>query len=1074
MKNKRLPAIALCLMLLISLLVPSVPGVLASEPSDWATAEVDDANTSGLLTTSAARDFEDDLTRDEFCEIVVVLVERVLGKPLPIPSQNPFHDCENIYVLKAWQYGIIKGVSATEFDPDEYVERQQLCVMMIRAIRQMEKDLGKTLLSPGARTLTYDDADWIEDYAIEAVKLANTNGIMIGDEDNCFNPDSSMQSQECVVVVIRTYNRIERAITSGMSTSQLLDLAEKRIHIGYAYGETADGVSEDVKLPRTSTGGSTVTWASSNNSVISPNGDVNADAGVQTVTLTATIRLGGQSRTKAFTLRTSRYTGEDLQLENAYSALNIIYVNTGDSASSVTGRIGLPLKVLDLPVIWTSANPSIISETGIVHVPAGNNSSSVTMTALISNDYASKVKTFSLTVVNKSVSVIKTEDVALHKVEFGMSPSQVAQLLGTPERVIQAGNNEVWRLYHNNYSNFIAVAFTGDGVTAVFSMASGVSSQLRNGSGSIISVSAADALGGVSATSFTDGTQQYAIYIYDESSSIGNERALYAEGQEQLLFEFINAFRVRSGRTAVLWSERLGIPSRDHSEEMGQYNYYSATSRNGRSLQQRAADEGFDRSRFSSGNVLAGENDAIWFFHKMVGTSTMRSNILSSGLTVFGAGFSGGHTGTYRNYVTYMFGSLTEIISITATQDLGGSSQWQPGGGSSIIAISPGATATVYLTVTPSGYNESFTITSSNQYIMTVTRISSATTLSVYGVRAGDADIVITCNSSGQVFHIPVIVDTVYASSLALSYENTTLTNSFFDETSQIELVMGTESNLTISALTGISGTVVKWAVVADDTGGASVNQLGVVSSGKNRGSLIVTATVETSPYTSVTHSVFVNVYGNPVVNNDVDTLDSSGKSIYPKDTTARIVYTEEIAGADVKSWSSSNVNVVTVGAPLPLTDGSDPAIIGSATIVTAVNKSSSDLKANVNFTASWTTGKLRGKITGSDNITAIAVGAEPTKVEIHIDGKNATTHSVKLAGGTAVITLKAVVSPTDALVKDITWIYDKSKVTLYELSDKSEVLITIDSPKTVDIAVSVTSDAAPSVTASVKITATT
>ncbi|MDR0490056.1 MAG: hypothetical protein LBH28_02250, partial [Oscillospiraceae bacterium] len=184
MKKRRVTTIAMIIAMLLTAPVTGMPALAARTPSDWAIPEMNDANTSGLLTHSAARDFHAHLTRDEFCETVVTLVERTLGRALPVPPNNPFYDCESIYVLKAWNYGVITGVTTTRFAPEREVERQQLCVMMIRAIRQLEKDLGKSLLDPGAQALTYNDSYQIEDYAVEAVKLALTNDIMRGDEKN--------------------------------------------------------------------------------------------------------------------------------------------------------------------------------------------------------------------------------------------------------------------------------------------------------------------------------------------------------------------------------------------------------------------------------------------------------------------------------------------------------------------------------------------------------------------------------------------------------------------------------------------------------------------------------------------------------------------------------------------------------------------------------------------------------------------------------------------------------------------------------------------------------------------------
>ena len=1002
--NKRPAAVTLCLVILVMLLTPAAPALATRVPSNWAAAEVNDANTTGLLSASAARDFQAYLTRDEFCEIVVAMAEQTLGRPLPVPSNNPFYDCSSVYVLKAWQYGVVTGVTSTQFDPDSYVERQQLCVMMIRAIRLLERDLGKTLLSPATQTLSYNDTGRIAGYALDSVKLAHSNSIMIGDDRNYFNPQSPISSEECVIAVLRSYNRTERLLSGGMSTSQLLDLAEKRVHIGYAYGETADGVSQALILPTTSTGGSTVTWTSSNNSVISSSGAVYPGYSAQTVTLTATIRLSGQTRTKTFTVRTSQYTGDQLLMENAYSALNVVYVNAGDNADSVTGRIALPGKVLGLPVTWSSSNPGVVSASGIVNVPGGSETYPVTLTAVITNGYMTKVKTFNLTVLNPAFG----RGVTLHRVGFGMSQQQVASLIGTPVRAIQAGSNEVWRLYHNNYSSFIAVAFSDDSVTAVYSMASGVANQLRNSSGSVISVSQANSVGGVGATSYTDSSQQYAILIYDRSSGIGSARALFAEGQEQILYELINAFRVRSGRTALQWSDRLGKPSRDHSDEMGQYNYLSTTSRNGRTLQQRAADEGFDRNRFTSGNVLAGENDAIAFFQKMLATTTMRSNIVAAGVTIFGAGFSGGHSGTYRNYFTYMFGSLTEISWITATQQ---------GSTASIITVSPGSTATVILTISPTGYNESFTVTSSNPRVITV--MSSGTTVYVTGVNSGDADIVITCGSSGNLFTIPVIVDTVYATSLSLSYGTYPLTNSYYSETSNTKLVLGTLDSLTIAASSGISGAVVNWTV--DNGNIATVNDRGVVTAGYSAGTVTVSATVEVSPYTTLTHSVVVNVIDHPIVTIDAGALDSTGKTA-PVSTTARVNYFRDITDADSYAWTSGNTSAATVGTLIP-TDS------GSAVIVTGIYKGTSSMTAAIRFTATWNTSAKRGAVSAAVNVTVIAGTVEPASIMIKDEHGAEVTGplTVTLSGSSEALDLFAVVLPANADYKEILWSFDCS-----------------------------------------------
>ena len=120
---------ALILVMLVSAL-PAVNLAFAGPvPSSWATDYVNDANTAGLLTASASKDFRRELTREDFCELVVEMVERTLGKPLPIQQVNPFTDTSSVHVLKAYTYGrvegvrpgIVNGVATDRFAPNSLI-----------------------------------------------------------------------------------------------------------------------------------------------------------------------------------------------------------------------------------------------------------------------------------------------------------------------------------------------------------------------------------------------------------------------------------------------------------------------------------------------------------------------------------------------------------------------------------------------------------------------------------------------------------------------------------------------------------------------------------------------------------------------------------------------------------------------------------------------------------------------------------------------------------------------------------------------------------------------------------------
>ena len=671
MKKKRLISFILVVVLLVSA-APAMAFV-ATPPSDWAVTEVNEANAAGLLTPCAARNFQAPLTRGEFCELVVNMVERVLGRPLPVPAQNPFHDTTDINVLKAFNFQIVNGMTATTFVPDNNVTRQQLITMLIRAIRGIERELNRTFLLAPAPVLPFNDANNIADYAIEAVRLAYSNGIMHGDTLGNFNPVNPISSQECVLVIVRTYNRLETALAAGRTAAQLLDMAYNRVHIGFAYGDVAAGVTRNVFLPTAlPTLGATVTWQSNQPNVISPQGVVTTGATPQNVTLTATILVQGQTRVKTFELTTSPLRGDQLLLENALAALDIIYLNEGDHAEFVTGRIGLPERVLGLPVTWQSFNTSVITHTGHVTVPTGTGAQNVTLVAQVRLGTQTRTKQFNLSVFNPAFAAV---GVSLHNLRLGMTLAEINQAMGIPTRTIHAGGAETWRIYHTNYQNFIAVAFIGDRVAAVYSMVPNVTTHLRDALERPVTVEQADAVPGLRAVSFTDAGAIYAVMIFDPATvigavatAVGGNRPLVPDGQEQLLFEFINAFRVRNNLTALEWSPGFGAPARAHSVEIGTHNILSVISPvTNQTLEQRVAAAG--AGLLIHGNVLRGNGDALWFFNQMLTQPTMRANVLADNVTLFGAGFSIGHAGaiaTYGVYVTYMFGTAQRHASTLA------------------------------------------------------------------------------------------------------------------------------------------------------------------------------------------------------------------------------------------------------------------------------------------------------------------------------------------------------------------------------------------------------------------------
>ena len=104
--------------------------------NEWAVPEIELAIENGLVTEKVLSNYQDDITREDFCELVVKLYEALSGVEAQLPEENVFTDTENPEILKANALGIVFGKTETEFFPNDNITREEIAVMFYRALRQ--------------------------------------------------------------------------------------------------------------------------------------------------------------------------------------------------------------------------------------------------------------------------------------------------------------------------------------------------------------------------------------------------------------------------------------------------------------------------------------------------------------------------------------------------------------------------------------------------------------------------------------------------------------------------------------------------------------------------------------------------------------------------------------------------------------------------------------------------------------------------------------------------------------------------------------------------------------------------
>lgn len=212
-------------------------------PSVWATEEVENARNAGIIPENLDSQYQDNISREEFCEIAAALVESKTGETIAdvldqkgLTARNPFSDTTNSDVVAMNALGVVNGTGKGRFSPNDEITREEAATMLTR--------LGKimNLHSPESVELSFSDADSISDWAYDAVAFVsscmdptNNKYVMGGTGGNRFSPKEPYTREQAFASFMRLYNAI------GSCTVDQMQIGETELAI-YA-GPGTDYVS---------------------------------------------------------------------------------------------------------------------------------------------------------------------------------------------------------------------------------------------------------------------------------------------------------------------------------------------------------------------------------------------------------------------------------------------------------------------------------------------------------------------------------------------------------------------------------------------------------------------------------------------------------------------------------------------------------------------------------------------------------------------------------------------------------------------------------------------------------------
>lgn len=186
-----------------NLKVDNKPTVTADEPENWAKAEVEKAINNNLVPKNLQNKYKEKITRKEFCELVVSLIEVKTGKSIDdilfekglSLSENSFTDTSDKVVIAANKLGIVNGKGNGIFATNGYITRQEAAVMLTNTAKVFEIDTK-------ASESTFADKLIIASWAKSSVDYVSSINVMKGTNKG-FEPNSNYTRQQAYITIHR-------------------------------------------------------------------------------------------------------------------------------------------------------------------------------------------------------------------------------------------------------------------------------------------------------------------------------------------------------------------------------------------------------------------------------------------------------------------------------------------------------------------------------------------------------------------------------------------------------------------------------------------------------------------------------------------------------------------------------------------------------------------------------------------------------------------------------------------------------------------------------------------------------
>lgn len=170
------------------------------QPTDWYAEAVIYAVENGLFQGTSATTFEPNANMNR--AMLVTVLYRMSGEQAK--ADTAFGDvAQNAWYAEAVAWaktnGIVSGVSATQFAPNQNVTREQMAAILYRYAQYKGQEAGNA----DANLAAFADANTVSSYAVPAMNWAVKNGLISGTSATTLSPNGSATRAQVATILMR-------------------------------------------------------------------------------------------------------------------------------------------------------------------------------------------------------------------------------------------------------------------------------------------------------------------------------------------------------------------------------------------------------------------------------------------------------------------------------------------------------------------------------------------------------------------------------------------------------------------------------------------------------------------------------------------------------------------------------------------------------------------------------------------------------------------------------------------------------------------------------------------------------